>query len=123
MNAQDWHLMRGEPRIARLMAPAVFRPRSPRDPVRGTDLAGVVVASGHDGVQWKPGDRVFGQGRDTFAEHVLARANQLAALPPGLDVEAPGPLSSRTPPAHNGSRNHHLVHITTVGCWSTQTAT
>lgn len=98
VNAQDWHIMRGEPRIARLMAPAVFRLRAPRIPVRGTDLAGVVVATGEDVVQWNPGDRVFGQGRGTFAEHALARADELAAIPTSLDVEAAAaiPLAGST---------------------------
>ena len=98
VNAQDWHIMRGEPRIARLMAPAVFRLRGPRVLVRGTDLAGVVVAVGEKASQWKPGDRVFGQGRGTFAEHAVALADELAALPTGLGFEAAAaiPLAGST---------------------------
>lgn len=87
VNAQDWHIMRGEPRIARLMAPAVFRLSRPRIPVRGTDLVGVVLAVGDKVTPWAPGDRVFGQGTGTFAEHAVARADEVAALPVGLGIE------------------------------------
>ena len=87
VNAQDWHLMRGEPRLARVLAPAYFRLRAPRVPVRGTDLAGVVVAVGDEVAQWKAGDRVLGQGRATFAEHAVARADEIATLPPDLPAQ------------------------------------
>ena len=73
--------MRGEPRIARVMAPAFFRLRRPRTPVRGTDLVGVVVAVGDQVSQWATGDRVFGQGTGTFAEYAVARADEVAAPP------------------------------------------
>lgn len=98
VNAQDWHIMRGEPRIARLMAPAVFRLRRPRHPVRGTDLVGVVAAVGDQVTQWAPGDRVFGQGVGTFAEHALARGDEIALLPASIDVEqaAALPLAGST---------------------------
>jgi NADPH:quinone reductase-like Zn-dependent oxidoreductase len=98
VNAQDWHIMRGEPRIARLLAPAVFRLRRPRVPVRGTDLVGVVVGVGDDVTQWMPGDRVFGQGIGAFAEFALARAGEMARLPVGLDVKqaAALPLAGST---------------------------
>jgi NADPH:quinone reductase-like Zn-dependent oxidoreductase len=98
VNAQDWHIMRGEPRIARIMAPAVFRLRRPRVPVRGTDLVGVVVAVGDQVAQWVPGDRVFGQGTGTFAEHALAQADEIALLPVDLGIEqaAALPLAGAT---------------------------
>jgi NADPH:quinone reductase-like Zn-dependent oxidoreductase len=98
VNAQDWHIMRGEPRIARLMAPAVFRLRRPRVPVRGTDFAGVVVAVGEKVEGWRSGDRVFGQGVATFAEHAVARADEIAAIPGRLTVDqaAALPLAGST---------------------------
>ena len=49
VNARDWHVMRGEPRLARLMDRTMFGRRGPRVATRGTDLAGVVEAIG-DGV-------------------------------------------------------------------------
>jgi NADPH:quinone reductase-like Zn-dependent oxidoreductase len=98
VNARDWHVMRGEPRLARLMDRTVFGRRGPRVATRGTDLAGVVEAVG-DGVdRWHPGDAVFGEGRGTFAEYALASADQLAALPAGtpFDRAATLPLAAST---------------------------
>ena len=46
VNARDWHVMRGEPRVARLMDRTLFGRGGPRVPVRGTDFAGVVEAVG-----------------------------------------------------------------------------
>ena len=46
VNARDWHVMRGEPRLARLMDRTVFPRRGPRIPVRGTDLADGLAAVG-----------------------------------------------------------------------------
>jgi hypothetical protein len=72
VNARDWHIMRGEPRLARLMDPATFRLRRPRVAVRGTDLAGIVEAVGAGVTPGQPGDAVFGDGSGTFAEHAVA---------------------------------------------------
>jgi NADPH:quinone reductase-like Zn-dependent oxidoreductase len=98
VNARDWHVMRGEPRLARLMDRTVFAMRRPRIPVRGTDLAGVVEAVGPSVTLWKPGDAVFGEGIGTFAEYALASVDQLAAVPAGMpfDQAAALPLAATT---------------------------
>jgi len=98
VNARDWHIMRGEPRLARLLDPGTFGRRGPRTPIRGTDLAGVVVAVGEGVERWTAGDRVFGEGTGTFAQHAVARADQLAALPAGTGFElaAAVPLAGTT---------------------------
>ena len=98
VNARDWHIMRGEPRVARLMAPRIFGVRAPRGSVRGTDLAGVVEAVGPDATGWRPGDLVFGEGTGTFADHALARAGQLAPIPERVTFEqaAALPLAGTT---------------------------
>lgn len=36
---------------------------------------------------WKAGDRVLGQGTATFAEHAVARADEIATLPPDLPAQ------------------------------------
>ena len=84
VNAGDWRLMRGWPRIARPMMGGL---RGPSPPVRGWDLAGVVesVADGVEG--FRPGDEVFGTGAATFAELATARADTLAPKPAGLSFE------------------------------------
>ena len=81
LNARDWHVMRGEPRVARLLDRAVFARRAPREPVRGTDFAGVVDAVGDGVTDWAVGDRVFGEGSGTFADYAVASQDQIAALP------------------------------------------
>ncbi len=98
VNARDWHVMRGEPRIARLMDREVFARRGPRVPVRGTDLAGVVEAVGEGVTRWRPGDAVFGEGTGTFAEHAVASADRVAVLPAGIGLEeaATLPLAAST---------------------------
>src|SRR5688500_17595834 len=98
VNARDWHVMRGEPRLARLLDRATFALRRPRVAVRGTDLAGVVEAVGDGVTRWRVGDAVFGEGTGTFAEHAVVPADQLAALPDGLgfDQAAALPLAATT---------------------------
>jgi hypothetical protein len=86
VNARDWHVMRGEPRLARLMDRALFAARRPRIATRGADLAGVVEAVGDDVTAWQPGDAVFGEGIGTFADYAVASAEQLAALPAGTSL-------------------------------------
>lgn len=89
VNAGDWRLMRGWPRIARPMMGG-FRGADP--PVRGWDLAGVVeaVADGVESV--RPGDEVFGTGAGTFAELATARADTLALKPRWLSFEDAGAI-------------------------------
>lgn len=89
VNAGDWRLMRGWPRIARPMMGGL---RGPSPPVRGWDVAGVVesVADGVDGVA--PGDAVFGTAGGTFAELAAARAATLAPKPEWLSFEAASAL-------------------------------
>ena len=53
----------------------------PRRPVRGHDVAGVIVAVGRKVHGLSIGDRVFGEGQGTFAEACLARADRLALIP------------------------------------------
>lgn len=98
VNARDWHVMQGEPRLARLLDRSLFGLRRPRAAVRGTDLAGVVEAVGPDVAGWRPGDAVFGEGTGSFAEYAVARADQLAAIPDGVSFEraAALPLAATT---------------------------
>lgn len=98
VNARDWHVMRGEPRVARLMAPAIFGLRGPRHAVPGTDIAGVVEAVGRDVTAWRPGDRVVGEGTGAFADWALAPSGQLARIPDDVpfDQAASLPLAGVT---------------------------
>jgi len=73
-----WHLLTGTPLMARLGIGL----RRPRRPVVGTDVAGVVVATGAKVDCFEPGDRVFGIGRGTIAELTAVPASKLASIPP-----------------------------------------
>ena len=101
VNAYDWHVMRGDPYIARLMAPGVFGPRGPRRRIRGRDLAGVVEAVGDAVTTLKVGDAVFGDAGlldGAFAELARVPQDRLARIPAELGFEeaAAAPLAGTT---------------------------
>jgi NADPH:quinone reductase-like Zn-dependent oxidoreductase len=98
VNARDWHVMRGEPRIARLMDRSVFGWRGPRLRVRGTDYAGVVESVGPAVTDWAVGDRVFGEASETLAEYVAAPVGAMARVPDAVSMEqaAALPLAATT---------------------------
>jgi NADPH:quinone reductase-like Zn-dependent oxidoreductase len=98
INARDWHIMRGEPRLARLLDRSTFGLRRPRIAIRGTDLAGTVEAIGADVTRWRVGDHVFGEGVGALADQAVVPAHQLAALPNdlGFDEAASLPLAATT---------------------------
>lgn len=89
-----WHLMTGEPYVARL----AFGLSAPRNPVPGTDLAGVVAAVGSSVTRFQPGDEVYGVGRGSFAEFASAPEDKLAPKPSSLTFEqaAAVPVSGLT---------------------------
>jgi NADPH:quinone reductase-like Zn-dependent oxidoreductase len=87
VNPYDWHNMRGEPYIARLM-PGGLGLRSPKLRVLGCDMAGQVEAAGKDVTQFHPGDDVFAlleQGG--FAEYVTVPQSLLAPKPKNLSYQ------------------------------------
>jgi NADPH:quinone reductase-like Zn-dependent oxidoreductase len=87
VNPYDWHNMRGEPYIARLM-PGGLTLRGPNVRILGCDVAGQVESVGRDVTQFRPGDGVFAlleQGG--FAEYVTVRESLLAPKPKNLSYE------------------------------------
>ncbi|WP_204300739.1 NAD(P)-dependent alcohol dehydrogenase [Actinoplanes campanulatus] len=100
LNARDWHIMRGDPYVARLMSP-IFGLRGPAAPVRGSDFAGVVTAVGRSVTRFAPGDEVFGDLRDgdgAFAEFVCAAQSVVERKPENVSFEeaAALPLAGAT---------------------------
>jgi len=89
-----WHVMTGTPYLLRVF----FGIRSPRQPVAGLNLAGVVVSAGPAVTRFKPGDRVYGIGKGSFAGYSAALERKLAPMPAGLDFEqaAAVPVSGLT---------------------------
>jgi NADPH:quinone reductase-like Zn-dependent oxidoreductase len=100
VNTPDWIATRGVPYVLRLTVGL----RGPRSPVRGSDVAGVVVTVGAGVTGFPPGDAVFGSvwtGRfergapGTFSEYTVVPAAQLAHMPSGLGFdEAAGAVMS-----------------------------
>jgi NADPH:quinone reductase-like Zn-dependent oxidoreductase len=88
VNAADWHVVRGEPFLVRLMG---FGLRAPSEPGFGADVAGEVEAVGASVTGFAPGDRVFGDlsaaGRGSFAEYVTADEDAVAPIPTGVSFE------------------------------------
>jgi NADPH:quinone reductase-like Zn-dependent oxidoreductase len=109
VNPADWHMLRGDPRIARLQMGL----RRPKFPVMGTDIAGTVEAVGAGVRTLEPGDEVFGnsfaRGYGAFAERVAAPEEVLVEKPRNLSFEqaAAVPLAGMT--AVQGLRNHGKV--------------
>jgi NADPH:quinone reductase-like Zn-dependent oxidoreductase len=89
-----WHLMTGTPYLLRLG----FGLRKPRNPVRGREVAGTVVAAGSAVTRFSAGDEVFGIGRGTFAQYAAAREDKLARKPANVTFEqaAVVPVSALT---------------------------
>ena len=83
VNPYDWHFMRGDPYVMRLM----FGLRAPKTHSMGADLAGHVEAVGKDVGGLRVGDEVFGLHHGTFAEYVCAKAGALAKKPANLTFE------------------------------------
>ncbi len=98
VNARDWHVMRGEPQLARLLDRRIFGLKAPKLAIRGTDVAGTIDATGPDVSQWRQGDRVFGEADGAWAEYAIAAQDGIAAVPAAMRMEeaAALPLAGTT---------------------------
>jgi NADPH:quinone reductase-like Zn-dependent oxidoreductase len=109
VNAADWHIVRGEPYLARLS----FGLRKPKIRVPGCDVAGPVESVGPGVTTLKPGDEVYGsafmRGLGAFAEWAAVPEDVLAPKPANLTFEqaAAVPLAALT--ALQGLRDHGRV--------------
>lgn len=97
-NPADWHLMRGEPFLARFEN-GISKPNRTR---LGADLAGRVEAVGKKVKQFQAGDEVFGElplnALGSFAEYACAHEDTFALKPARLTFEqaAAVPLAAFT---------------------------
>lgn len=82
VNPVDWHFLRGDPFVVRIVAGL----RRPKTPVRGVDVSGTVEGVGAEVAGLAPGDEVFGTARGSFAEYAVADED-LATKPAGLTFE------------------------------------
>jgi len=87
VNPADWHLLRGEPYIARLQLGL----RKPKDRILGCDVAGQVEAVGKNVTMLQLDDGVFGSpfmhGFGAFAEYVCVSEDLVASKPANLSFE------------------------------------
>ena len=83
LNPYDWHMLRGDPLIVRLIPGATGLTR-PKYRVAGLDAAGVVEAAGADVGGLSAGDEVLGFCPGAFAEYARAEAGKVVPKPAGL---------------------------------------
>ena len=93
-NPYDWHFVRGEPYVMRLM----FGLRAPKRQRLGVDFAGVVEALGVGVTTLAIGDEVYGMGDGAYADYVCVPEHNAARKPLslGFDVAAAVPLAGLT---------------------------
>ena len=88
INAGDWHLLRGEPFLVRLMGYGILKPKHT---ILGSAIAGRVEAVGRNVKQFQPGDEVFGDlsecGYGGFAEYVSAPESAVVSKPARVTFE------------------------------------
>lgn len=87
-----WHVLTGLPYVLRILG-AGFR--RPKNPVPGTDLAGVVLSVGSNVTRFRAGDEVFGEtikgmqwvNGAAYAEYATAPEDGLALKPANVSFE------------------------------------
>jgi NADPH:quinone reductase-like Zn-dependent oxidoreductase len=100
------HVMTGLPYPIRL---AGYGFRAPKNPVIGSDVAGVVDAVGKNVRRFLPRDEVFGIGKGSYAEYVSAREDKLAHKPLNLTFEQAAVIAIMGSTALQALRDHGKV--------------
>jgi len=85
LNPYDWHIVRGDPLVARLMGGVGLT--RPKARVAGVDAAGRVEAVGANVRGLRPGDEVLGFCPGAFAEYARAEADKVVPKPVSLTFE------------------------------------
>lgn len=82
-NPADWHILRGKPFFARLS----FGLFKPKEPILGSDFAGIIKEIGNGVKDFKVGDHVFGEmlGGGAFAEYACVPTEVCAKIPEHID--------------------------------------
>ncbi len=87
-----WHVVSGRPYVLRLMGAGFPKPKNP---IPGTDMAGIVESVGERVTQFRPGNPVFGETivkqqwihGGAFAEYVSVHQDLLALKPDNVTFE------------------------------------
>jgi NADPH:quinone reductase-like Zn-dependent oxidoreductase len=85
LNPYDWHVLRGDPLVARLMGGMGLRRPAAR--VAGVDAAGEVTAVGANVSLLRPGEAVLGFCAGALAEYARAKAELVVPKPARLSFE------------------------------------
>ena len=104
LNPADWHFLRGDPLVARLMGVGLTKPKAR---VAGIDAAGVVERVGANVRGVRNGEEVLGFCRGAFAEYACAAA--------GLVVPKPRALPSSRRPRSPWRRRRRCAGSATWG--------
>ena len=102
VNPLDWHYLRGEPYLMRLLS-GVGKPKNSR---LGVDFAGTVEAVGPGVTRFQPGDAVFGGVTGAFGEYVIVREQgAVAPKPDNVPFEQAGSVAIAGVTALQGLRD------------------
>jgi NADPH:quinone reductase-like Zn-dependent oxidoreductase len=114
-NPVEWHLVRGEPFLVRLITGL----RGPRDPKVGGDVAGVVEAVGAGVTGLATGEAVFGTADGSFAELACAKIERLARKPQAMTFEQAASMPVAGCTALQALRDHGRLqpgqHVLVIG--------
>jgi NADPH:quinone reductase-like Zn-dependent oxidoreductase len=84
VNPLDWHVLRGDPFLVRLMGFGLLKPKHL---ILGADMAGRIEEVGKNVTQFKVGDEVFGSGMGGFAEYACLREVRATLKPAAMTFE------------------------------------
>jgi len=107
VNPYDWHFMRGEPYLLRVMAGL----RQPKETRLGADVAGHIEAVGKNVTQFRSGDEVFGCCKGAFAEYACASESKLAAKPQNVTFEQAASVPIAAITALQGLRDKGKIQL------------
>lgn len=96
LNPYDWHMLRGDPYVARLMGGVGLT--RPKHRIAGADGAGIVEAVGENVAGVGVGDEVLGWFDGSLAEYSRATGDRVVPKPAGLTFEqaAAVPMAGET---------------------------
>ncbi len=92
VHADVWHMVAGRPYVLRLMGAGLSKPKNP---IPGTDVAGVVESVGPNVSRFEPGEEVFGEtvelnewnNGSAYAEYVSVGQDRIAPKPANITFE------------------------------------
>jgi len=103
VNPADWHMIRGEPKFARL----AFGLNKPKNIIPGIDIAGKIEAVGKNVNDFQPGDEVFGDTGwgGAFAEYVCVQEKSIVIKPANISFDEGASISVAAISALQGLRD------------------